>query len=142
MKHTKKNQEVFADVQLDSKTSYLPNGEINIIPRSWEHGREVTTTGACVTFRGSISVEEDGRTKVKRYVAGNQGPRYETIFQTAHADIKKTHGGKRESRGCVRMVFNFPRRYPLSLMKKLFKEEAEQLEAYLQSRKEETLWEK
>ena len=34
----------------------------------------------------------------------------------------------------------YPRKYPLSLMKRLFKEESAEMLAFLKTRKEDTLW--
>ena len=87
-------------------------------------------------------VEEDGRTRMKRYHDGLNGPKYETLFQTAHADVKRTRENSKHhpNRGCLKVEFRFPRRYPLSLMKSLFYQESEEILAYFNSRKEETVW--
>ncbi len=95
-----------------------------------------------VRYRAGVMVEEDGRTRMKRYRDGKNGPKYETIFQTAHADVKRTRENSKHHphRGCLKVEFRFPRRYPLSLMKSLFIQESEEVMAYLNSRKEETVW--
>ena len=63
-----------------------------------------------------------------------------TLFQTAHADVKRTREMNHGKRGCLKVEFRFPRRYPLSLMKSLFYQESEEIMAYFNSRKEETVW--
>lgn len=77
---------------------------------------------------------------MKRYRDGMNGPKYETLFQTAHGDVKRTREMNHGQRGCLKVEFRFPRRYPLSLMKSLFLQESEEIMAYFNSRKEETVW--
>ena len=79
---------------------------------------------------------------MKRYNEGQQGPKYQTIFETAHGEMKMTRKRKRRylNREKVVIAFKFPRKYPLSLMKRLYEEETEQMMAFLNTRKEETLW--
>ena len=135
-------QQILNDVQMDTQTTFMNNGDINIYPCVWEQGKiPVTTEGkTIVRYRAGVMVEEDGRTRMKRYREGVNGPKYETLFQTAHADVKRTREMNHGRRGCLKVEFRFPRRYPLSLMKSLFNEEAEEVMAYFNSRKEETVW--
>ena len=135
-------QQILHDVQMDTQTTFMNNGDINIYPCSWELDEApVTAEGKpLVRYRAGVMVEEDGRTHVKRFCDGMKGPKYETIFETAHADVKRTRDMNHGKRGCLKVEFRFPRRYPLSLMKSLFCEESEEIVAYLNSRKEETVW--
>ena len=135
-------QQILHDVQMDTQTTIMNNGDINIYPCSWEADKApVTAEGkTLVRYRAGVMVEEDGRTRVKRFRDGMNGPKYETIFETAHADVKRTREMNHGQRGCLKVEFRFPRRYPLSLMKSLFCEETEEIMAYLNSRKEETVW--
>ncbi len=134
--------QILNDVQTDTQTTFMNNGDINIYPCPWEADKgPVTADGKrLVRYRAGVMVEEDGRTHVKRFRDGVKGPKYETIFQTAHADVKRTRDMNHGQRGCLKVEFRFPRRYPLSLMKQLFVEEAELVRGYLNSRKEETIW--
>ena len=134
--------QILHDVQMETQTTFMSNGDISIYPCSWEKDKApVTAEGKpLVRYRAGVMVEEDGRMRVKRIYEGMNGPRYESIFETAHADVKRTRDIKHGQRGCLRVEFRFPRRYPLSLMKSLFCEESEIIMAYLNSRKEETIW--
>lgn len=146
MKTAKNNfkQQILQNVQMDTQTTFMNNGDINIFPCLWEKDKApVTADGkGIVRYRAGVMVEEDGRTRMKRYRDGKNGPKYETIFQTAHADVKRTRENSKHHphRGCLKVEFRFPRRYPLSLMKSLFIQESEEVMAYLNSRKEETVW--
>ena len=97
---------------MDTQTTFMNNGDINIFPCVWEQDKApVTADGkGLVRYRAGVMVEEDGRTRMKRYRDGLNGPKYETLFQT------------------------------LSLMKSLFFQESEEIMAYFNSRKEETVW--
>ena len=135
-------QQILNDVQMDTQTTFMNNGDINIYPCVWEQDKgSVTADGKrMVRYRASVMVEEDGRTLMKRYHDGQNGPKYETLFQTAHSDVKRTRSMNHGRRGCLKIEFRFPRRYPLSLMKNLFNQETQEIMAYLNSRKEETVW--
>ena len=137
-------QQILHDVQMDTQTTFMNNGDINIYPCVWEQDKApVTADGKrLVRYRAGVMVEEDGRTRMKRYREGMNGPKYETLFETAHADVKRTRENSKHhpNRGCLKVEFRFPRRYPLSLMKSLFCQESEEIMAYLNSRKEETVW--
>ena len=137
-------EQILQNVQMDTQTTFMNNGDINIYPCLWEQDKApVTAEGkSLVRYRAGVMVEEDGRTRMKRYRDGLNGPKYETLFQTAHADVKRTRENSKHhpNRGCLKVEFRFPRRYPLSLMKSLFYQESEEIMAYFNSRKEETIW--
>jgi len=135
-------KQILHDVQMDTQTTFMNNGDINIYPCPWEEDKApVTADGRSLTcYSAGVMVEEDGRTRVKRYRVGMNGPRYETIFETAHADVKRTREMNHGRRGCLKVEFRFPRRYPLSLMRSLFCQETNEIMAYFDTRKEETVW--
>ena len=135
-------QQILNDVQMDTQTTFMNNGDINIYPCSWEGDKvPVTADGKpIVRYRAGVTVVDEGRTVVKRFRDGLNGPKYEVIYQTAHADVKRTREMNHGQRGCLKVEFRFPRRYPLSLMKSLFYKESEEIMAYFNSRKEETVW--
>ena len=134
--------QILHDVQMDTQTAFMNNGDINIYPCSWEFDKApVTADGKpMVRYRAGVMVVDDGTAVVKRFRDGLNGPKYETIFETAHADVKRTREMNHGQRGCLKVEFRFPRRYPLALMKSLFYEESEEIMAYFNSRKEETVW--
>ena len=85
-------QQILHDVQMDTQTTFMNNGDINIYPCSWEFDKApVTAEGkSLVRYRAGVMVEEDGRTRVKRFRDGMNGPKYETIFETTHGAVKIT----------------------------------------------------
>ena len=97
-------QQILHDVQMDTQTTFMNNGDINIFPCLWEQDKApVTAEGkSLVRYRAGVMVEEDGRTRMKRYHDGLNGPKYETLFQTAHADVKRTREMNHGQRGCSR----------------------------------------
>lgn len=129
------------NVQMDGSINFQTNGDINVYPCPWESDKEVTN-GSRVRYEGGIEVDADGRTRVKRWNRGSRGPMYETIFQTAHADVKITRENSKHNpnRGRVKIDFSFPKKYPLELMKQLFRDETIEVAAYLATRKTNTLW--
>ena len=129
------------NVQMDGSINFQTNGDINVYPCPWESDKEVTN-GSRVRYRAGIEVDADGRTRVKRVNDGSKGPKYQTIFETAHAVVKMTreHSKKNPNRGCLKVEFTFPKKYPLELMKQLFRDETIEVAAYLATRKTNTLW--
>ena len=143
----KKNvQPVLQDVKMDASVNFMTNGDIYIYPCPWEGEKEATAQGKRVRYRGGIEVDADGRTRVKRYNEGT-GPKHETLFETAHGAVKMTRprihpydGHRRISEESVYAVFRFPKKYGATLMRSCFKEEADEVMAFLKTRKEATLW--
>ena len=129
------------NVQMDGSINFQTNGDINVYPCPWESDKEVTS-GSRVRYEGGIEVDADGRTRVKRWNRGSRGPMYETIFQTAHAEVKITRENSKHNpnRGRVKIDFSFPKKYPLELMKQLFRDETIEVAAFLATRKTNTLW--
>ena len=77
-------QQILHDVQMDTQTTFMNNGDINIFPCIWEQDKApVTANGkGLVRYRAGVMVEEDGRTRMKRYRDGLNGPKYETLFRS------------------------------------------------------------
>ena len=84
MKPTFKKQLLVQNVQMDGSINFQANGDINVYPCPWESDKEVAN-GNRVRYRAGIEVDADGRTRVKRVNDGSKGPKYLTIFETAHA---------------------------------------------------------
>ena len=134
------------NVKMDGSINFLTNGDINVYPCPWEDEKQVTN-GERVSYRGGISVDADGRTRVKRYNDGANGPMHETLYETPHGAVKMTRpqvrpgdGRRRISEEFVYVTFKFPKKYGLALTKALYEEEADQILSYLKTRKEETVW--
>ena len=152
MKKIFQQQLLSQNVQMDGSINFQTNGNINVYPCPWECEKEVTN-GERVHYRGSIEVDADGRTRVKRYKDGSKGPLHETLYETAHGAVKITRpiyrksdsrghkaGERRMDQEFVYVMFKFPKKYGLALTKSLYEEEADEIMSYFKTRKEETLW--
>lgn len=134
------------NVQMDGSINFQTNGDINVYPCPWEDEKQVTG-GERVHYRAGIEVDADGRTRVKRYNDGLQGPKHDVLYETPHGAVKITrplyrsdNGRRRLKDEYVYVTFKFPKKYGLALTKALYEEEADQILSYLKTRKEETIW--
>ena len=134
------------NVQMDGSINFMTNGDINVYPCPWEDEKQVTG-GERVRYRAGIEVDSDGRTRVKRYNDGLQGPKHDVLYETPHGAVKITrplyrsdNGHRRLKDEYVYITFKFPKKYGLALTKALYQEEADQILSYLKTRKEETIW--
>ena len=134
------------NVQMDGSINFMTNGDINVYPCPWEDEKQVTG-GERVRYRAGIEVDADGRTRVKRYNDGLQGPKHDVLFETPHGAVKITrplyrsdNGRRRLKDEYVYVTFKFPKKYGLALTKALYEKEADQILSYLKTRKEETIW--
>ena len=142
-----KNQILQQNVQMDGSVNFQANGDINIYPCPWEDDKQVTN-GERVRYRAGIEVDADGRTRVKRYNEGLQGPKHDVLFTTPHGAVKITrpqirpyNGRRRMDEEFVYVTFKFPKKYGVALMRSLYQEEADEIMSYFKTRKEETIWE-
>ena len=141
-------QEILQGVKMDASVNFMANGDINIYPCPWEDEKEATTGGKRVRYKGGVEVDGDGRTRVKRYNIGKNGPQHDVVFETAHGQVKMTrpqfppsmNGRRRIRTEFVYVMFKFPKRFGAALTKACFAEEADEVMAYLKTRKEETIW--
>ena len=134
------------NVQMDGSINFMTNGDINVYPCPWEDEKQVTG-GERVRYRAGIEVDADGRTRVKRYNDGLQGPKHDVLYETPHGAVKITrplyrsdNGRRRLKDEYVYVTFKFPKKYGLALTKALYQEEADEILSYLKTRKEETIW--
>ena len=134
------------NVQMDGSINFMTNGDINVYPCPWEDEKQVTG-GERVHYRAGIEVDADGRTRVKRYNDGLQGPKHDVLYETPHGAVKITrplyrsdNGRRRLKDEYVYVTFKFPKKYGLALTKALYEEEADQILSYLKTRKEKTIW--
>lgn len=136
-----KKQLLLQNVQMDGSVNFQTNGDINVYPCPWESDKEVTS-GERVRYRAGVEVDADGRTRVKRVNDGSKGPKYLTIYETAHAVVKMTRENSKHhpNRGWLKVEFSFPKKYPLELTKQLLKEESIEIHSFLMTRKTNTLW--
>ena len=131
---------------MDGSINFHANGDINVYPCPWESDKQVTD-GTRVHYRGGIEVDADGRTRVKRYNDGMNGPMHDVLFETRHGAVKMTRpqyppsdGYRRIGKEFVYVTFKFPKKYGAALTRTFFEQEAEEILSYLKTRKEETIW--
>lgn len=153
MNTTKFQEQILQNAtQMDASVNFQLNGNMLIVPCPWESDKEVTD-GARVRYRGGIEVDADGRTRVKRYRDGMNGPMHDVLFETPHGAVKITRpiyrksdtrghkaGERRIDKEYVYVTFKFPKKYGLALTKSLYEQEADEIMSYLKTRKEETVW--
>lgn len=148
MKQERNNaKDILQNVKMDASVNFMMNGDINVYPCPWESEKEVTD-GRRVHYKGGIEVDADGRTRVKRYNIGANGPQHDVLFETAHGAVKMTrpqyhpsdNGRRRIRQEFVYVVFKFPKKFGATLTKACFAEEVDEVMAYLKTRKEETIW--
>ncbi len=146
-----KNELLAQNVLMDGSVNFQANGDIHFLPCPWEDGKQVTPHGARVRYQGGISVDGDGHTHVKRYFRGTKGPKYETLYETEHGEVKMTrplwrkdashpNGYRRLTEERVYVTFKFPKKYLASTMAWFFRQEAEKIEAFLRTRMTSTQW--
>ena len=153
MNTTKFQEQILQNAtQMDASVNFQLNGNMLIVPCPWESDKEVTD-GSRVRYRGGIEVDADGRTRVKRYRDGMNGPMHDVLFETPHGAVKITRpiyrksdtrghkaGERRIDKEYVYVTFKFPKKYGLALTKSLYEQEADEIMSYLKTRKEETVW--
>ena len=143
----KPKQILLDNVKMDGSINYHSNGNINIYPCPWEDDKQVTS-GKRVHYRAGVAVDADGRACVKRYNDGENGPKHDLLYETAHASVKMTRPtwrkdrpGRREwSKESVYVSFKFPKKYGATLTRMFFEQEAAEVLAFMNTRKEETIW--
>ncbi|MCH5310328.1 MAG: hypothetical protein J1E58_10745 [Prevotella sp.] len=142
------NAKPLLDAKIDASVNFTAGGDILVIPCPWEQDKEVTVKGKRVRYRAGVEVDADGRTRVKHYLDGMNGPKHDTLFETPHGAVKMTrpmfppsdNGRRRISEEFVYVTFKFPKKYGAGLIRALYREEADEIAAYLTTRKEETVW--
>ena len=86
------------NVQMDTQTAFFVNGDIKVYPCSYEQDKAPITSDPKVSYKGRITVMEDGNTNVMAYNIGSQGPRYKELFATERmAEASLNDGSSRRS---------------------------------------------
>lgn len=79
---------------MDAQVAINMNGDIHVYPEPWEVEQAPIMQPARKSYRGRITMMDDGQTEVKRYNIGLQMPIYSKLFSTEHCDVMRTVGGK------------------------------------------------
>ena len=130
----KGKQNIFiGNLQMETQTVFTENGNINIYPCAFELGHHIVAgNAACVRQKGCMVTEDDGTSHFHAY-AVDSGSRYNTLFRTAHGEVKET-------RHSVIFQLRFPKRLGKALIEALLREEQEELQAFVKTRRSETKW--
>ncbi|MBO7466834.1 MAG: hypothetical protein J6T94_04020, partial [Bacteroidaceae bacterium] len=85
-----KKQNVFIEnLQMETQTVFNQNGNINIYPCGFEAGQHIVSGGDRASQKGRMVTEDDGTSHFRAY-AKDSGSRYNTLFRTAHGEVKET----------------------------------------------------
>ena len=124
---------VFVDnVNIDTQTTYSENGKININRCPYEENPHLVLNGDLVSQKGRMVTEDDGTSCFRPY-ATNSGSRYNNLFQTAHGTVKETLND-------IIIQLRFPKRLGKALIEAMFKDETEEVAAFIKTRTTETNW--
>jgi len=92
---------------MDAQVAINLDGDINIYPCAWEAEQAPIMRPERVSYRGRITMMDDGQTEVKRYNIGSQMPLYRKLFSTEHCDVMMSQGGMLVERWKFDKKFNF-----------------------------------
>ena len=120
------------NLRMETQTIFTENGNINIYPCPFELGQHIVSGGNSVRQKGCMVTEDDGTSRFRAY-AKDSGSRYNTLFRTAHGEVKET-------RRNVIFQLRFPKRMGKALIQALLREEQEEQQAFVKTRREETNW--
>jgi hypothetical protein len=124
---------VFVDtINIDTQTTYSENGKININRCPYEDNPHLVLHGDRVSQKGRMVTEDDGTSCFRPY-ATNSGSRYNKLFQTAHGTVKETMND-------IIVQLRFPKRLGKALIEAMFKDETEEVAAFIKTRTTETNW--
>ena len=128
------NENIFLrDAKIHTETVYQMNGNINIYPCPWDE-QDPLLSSPQTSFRGRITVDDDGHTTVRPYRQGARGPLYREKFATEHCQVMVSGNGALMER------WRFPRRLSMAEILAARERERPQIDAYFMSRKEAPQW--
>ena len=132
-----KNQKrivVNGDVCMDTVTVYSENLiKVDACPWMADMTHEVAPDGR-MRMKGCTTIEPGAKMVFKPYRIGSQGSRYQILFKTEHCDMMRTQGG------VVIEKWRFGRSMTSADICEARTRENVKIDAYYQSRKEETVW--
>ena len=129
---TEKRIVINGDVKMDTVTVYSEN-QIKVEACSWmsDKADEVAPDGR-LRLRGTTTIEPGAGMVFRPYRTGS-GSRYKMLFKTEHCDVLQTQGG------IVIEKWRFKPVMTAEDIRKARQTEGRKLDAYYQSRKEETI---
>ena len=132
-----KNQKrvvINGDVVMDTVTVYSENQiKVDACPWMREKADEVAPDGR-LRLKGCTTIEPGAQLVFRPYRIGSQGSRYQILFKTEHCDVLQTQ------KGIVLEKWRFKPTMNATDIRKARQAEGKKIDAYYQSRKEETVW--
>lgn len=120
------------DLQMETQTVFMQNGNINIYPCAFELGQHIVVGGEKASQRGRMVTDKSGTSHFYPY-AKDSGSRYTSLFRTAHGEVKETLDS-------VIFQLRFPKKLGKALIETLYRKETEEQEAWIKTRRTETQW--
>ena len=114
------------------QTVFNENGNINIYPCAFEENHNIVAHGDTASQKGRMVTHDDGTSHFRAY-AHDSGHRYNTLFRTAHGEVKET----RES---IIFQLRFPKRLGKSLIMSMLRDEQDDQRAFVKTRRSKTIW--
>ena len=122
------------DVKMDTVTVYSENQiKVDACPWMREKADEVAPDGR-LRLKGCTTIEPGAQLVFRPYRIGSQGSRYQILFKTEHCDVLQTQ------KGIVFEKWRFKPTMNATDIRKARQAEGKKIDAYYQSRKEETVW--
>lgn len=122
------------DVKMDTVTVYSENQiKVDACPWMREKADEVAPDGR-LRLKGCTTIEPGAQLVFRPYRIGSQGSRYQILFKTEHCDVLQTQ------KGIVLEKWRFKPTMNATDIRKARQAEGKKIDAYYQSRKEETVW--
>ena len=130
----KKRIVINGDVKMDTVTVYSENQiKVDACPWMREKADEVAPDGR-LRLKGCTTIEPGAQLVFRPYRIGSQGSRYQILFKTEHCDVLQTQ------KGLVLEKWRFKPTMNATDIRKARQAEGKKIDAYYQSRKEETVW--
>lgn len=120
------------DLQMETQTVFMQNGNINIYPCAFELGQHIVASGEQASQKGRMVTDKSGTSHFHPY-AKDSGSRYTSLFRTAHGEVKETLDS-------VIFQLRFPKKLGKALIETLYRKETEEQEAWIKTRRTETQW--
>ena len=130
----KKRIVINGDVKMDTVTVYSENQiKVDVCPWMSDKAEEVAPDGR-LRLKGCTTIEPGAQMVFRPYKIGSQGSRYQILFKTEHCDVLQTQ------KGFVLEKWRFKPTMNATDIRKARQAEGKKIDAYYQSRKEETVW--
>ena len=134
MSDEKKRIVVNGDVWMDTVTVYSEN-QIKVDGCPWmTHVVHDIVPDGTVKMKGITTIEPGAHLVFRPYRIGSQGKRYEVLYKTEHCDVLRTQGG------VIIEKWRFKPAMTATEIRRARQSEGKLINAFYQSRKEETIW--